>query len=152
MNSMSGTLLREEQNDGEHTSQRVQSRGFVQIEESPDLVTVFEQSLPHEVARLRGAHEDFMINPAALSHRDRLYDIAQDLESRAVSFGYDLITVLCRDLCDFLDGRKVPAVRQITVIGFYVSAMERIAQFNITGPGGEKARDFVERLRVLAAG
>lgn len=116
-----------------------------------ELARMFEENLATDVARLRAAHDQLIMKPSHDKHRQRVYDIAHDLKGHAGSFGYQLVSDLCHDLCDASDLSQQTTARQIAIIGFYISAMERVVSFNISGPGGEKARAFVERLRDLSA-
>ena len=149
---MTNIVRRDKRNIGKREANTSAAPGFARIESARDLASLFEEKLPSEVARLRDAHEDFAGVPTSATYRQRLVDIAHHLRDHAGSFGYHLITELCNDLCSFLDTAEASPARQAAVSGLYISAMERVAQFNITGPGGEKARKFINRLRQLATG
>lgn len=151
MNSMLGHHVRADQNVGEHKVASAEASDFSRIEQATDLSALFAETLPVEVSRLREAHDNFVGQPGNATHRDRILELAEELKGHAAPFGYQLITELCDDLCAFIRKIEKLSADQVSVIGNYISAMERVAQFNITGPGGSKAREFVERLRVLAA-
>lgn len=124
---------------------------FSRIENAADVSAVFAEKLPDNVSRLRRAYEKVSERPHDSIVRGQLYRSAIELKANSASFGYDLIALLCGDLCEMVEASEALTPRQVIVAGCFVAAIERVAQFNITGSGGRRAHELVDQLRTMAA-
>jgi hypothetical protein len=102
-------------------------------------------SLPAQLAALDSAWQSARDDLSAVS-LERCFELAFDLSGCGTTFGFPLVTDLCRSLCRFLqlDGEALAAAR--AVIEAHHAALRRVVTEQLSGDGGPVGRALLAEL------
>jgi chemotaxis protein histidine kinase CheA len=87
----------------------------------------------------------------ALEHRAALRTVAHNMAGVAGTFGYDLVTSIGRQLCDYLDALDEREPVNVALVEIHARALETVVTRQITGDGGALGREIMTAFAVAVA-
>ncbi len=88
---------------------------------------------------------------AVLEHRAVLRTVAHDMASVAGTFGYDLVTSIGRQLCDYLDALDLREPVNVALVDIHARALETVVTRQISGDGGALGREIMNAFGTAVA-
>lgn len=83
--------------------------------------------------------------------RDRLHDLARDLQSIGGSFDYGLLTTIGEAMCHIIKDEALPKERGLQRrLAAYAAALDAIVRIDLKGDGGHDGRELLSVLRIAA--
>ena len=100
-----------------------------------------------KINKIQAEFEDNLDQSAI--YLDKIFKISHDIKGQGGSFGYDLMTVLGKDLCRFIKGKKTAGKVDLEVINLYVVAMQVILSNRMRGSGGAEGKKVLVGLAAV---
>lgn len=81
--------------------------------------------------------------------RDKLYELARDLQSVGGSFDYGLLTTIGEAMCRTIRDEDLPSERSLQRrLAAYAAALDAIIRIDLKGDGGNDGQELLSVLRI----
>jgi len=84
-------------------------------------------------------------------HLKRVFQIAHDMRGQGGSFGYPLITTICRQLCRFIEKVDDIGEGEVEVVTLHVDALSLVIRAKMTKPDSQEAQAMLKGLELVIA-
>jgi chemotaxis protein histidine kinase CheA len=78
---------------------------------------------------------------------EAVYAISHDMKGQGGTFGYDLVTDILHNLCQYLENREAANDYERHVIQLHVNAVKQVTDNELTGDGGDAGQALLHGLR-----
>jgi hypothetical protein len=105
----------------------------------------YPQRLNEDIAKLKALYVAIKAVPDQRSLKDLSY-LSHDMKGQGTTFGFDLVTLICDMLCNYLDKLEAVTPHALEVIGVHVDALALVAHEGLKGMGGPAGEVLIKGL------